>query len=308
MDPAISRPCPVCGQSEAELWADKSGMQIVRCICCSMLYVNPVPAKYASGEYYDTEGADYYLSTAKLESDYAAVRFEREVRLFRKHLQHGAVLDVGCSSGAFLFQLRERFPGDYQVSGTDVSGPPLDYAESRGIPVIRGDFVSHDFQSRKFDAITFWAVLEHLSQPKLFLEKASLLLNDGGLCFVLVPNMSSLAVKVLGQRYRYIYPQHLNYFTTNTLRRLAGEKFEPVEIRSTHFNPLVIWQDWRHGGREVSNSERGELLRRTTRYKQNPLLRPVKVGYRLSESVLSLFRLADNLAMVFRKAPRHNLS
>jgi 2-polyprenyl-3-methyl-5-hydroxy-6-metoxy-1,4-benzoquinol methylase len=301
MEAAIHRPCPVCGQTEAKLWLEKSGMKIVRCGDCSMLYVNPVPAKFASGEYYDTEGADYYLSAAKLESDYAPVRFERELRLFRGRCQKGAVLDVGCSSGAFLFQLKERFPGDYQVSGTDVSGPPLDYAESRGIPVIRGDFLTHDFEDRRFDAITFWAVLEHLSRPKQFLEKAASLLKDQGLCVVLVPNMCSLAVKILGRRYRYIYAQHLNYFTADTLRRLAEPQFDTVEIRTTHFNPVVIWQDWRWGGREVSNAERGELLRRTTRYKQSLLLWPVKLGYRLSEKALSTLGLADNLAMVFRK-------
>jgi 2-polyprenyl-3-methyl-5-hydroxy-6-metoxy-1,4-benzoquinol methylase len=283
-------------------------MKIVRCAGCSLPYVNPVPAKFASGEYYDTEGAEYYLSAAKLESDYAPVRFERELRLFRGHIQKGTVLDVGCSTGAFLFQLKEQFSGDYQIAGTDVSGPPLDYAESRGVPVFRGDFLAHDFEGRKFDAITFWAVLEHLTRPKQFLEKAASLLKEKGLCFVLVPNLSSLAIKILGPRYRYIYAQHLNYFTADTLRRLAEPQFDTIEILTTHFNPVVIWQDWRWGGREVSNAERGELLRRTTRYKQNPFLWPIKLGYRLSEKVLSELRLADNLAMVFRKASGHNPS
>src|SRR5207302_198276 len=132
----VSRNCPVCAQAEGKLWLQKSGMKIVQCAACSMLYVNPVPAKFASGEYYDTEGAEYYLSPAKLQSDYSPVRFERELRLFRRHCQKGTVLDVGCSSGAFLFELKRRFPGDYDVLGTDVSGPPLDYAESQGVPIV----------------------------------------------------------------------------------------------------------------------------------------------------------------------------
>ena len=110
-----------------------------------MIYANPIPAAMASGAFYDAAGKDYYLSPAKLESDYADVRFERELRLFRKHCPRGAVLDVGCSSGAFLFQLNKRWPGDYEILGTDVSGPPLDYAESRGVPVVRGDFLQMDF-------------------------------------------------------------------------------------------------------------------------------------------------------------------
>src|SRR5439155_25519704 len=128
----------------------------------------------------------------------------RELRLFRAHCRSGKVLDVGCSSGAFLHQLRERFPGDYEILGTDVSGAPLDYAESRGIPIWRGDFLTGDLGRETFDAITFWAVLEHLLEPKRFIERAASLLNSTGLCFVLVPNMESLAVRLLGARYRYI--------------------------------------------------------------------------------------------------------
>jgi 2-polyprenyl-3-methyl-5-hydroxy-6-metoxy-1,4-benzoquinol methylase len=298
----IPRNCPVCGASQPALWLEKAGMRIVRCESCSMLYVNPVPQEYASGEYYDTRGAEYYLSPVKLESDYAPVRFKRELRLFRRYCQSGAVLDVGCSSGAFLFQLKSRFPGEYQIAGTDVSGPPLDHAESQGIPVIRGSFLSNDFKGQRFDAITFWAVLEHLSEPKRFLEKAASLLKPSGCCFVLVPNMSSLAVRLLGARYRYIYPQHLNYFTATTLKQVAGQWFRIIEVRTTHFNPIVIWQDWRSGGREVSNEERGKLLQRTTGYKRNPLLMPARLGYSLVERVLGTFGMADNLALVLRHA------
>jgi 2-polyprenyl-3-methyl-5-hydroxy-6-metoxy-1,4-benzoquinol methylase len=265
-----------------------------------MIYANPIPAEFASGEYYDRAGTDYYLSPAKLESDYAPVRFERELRLFRKHCRSGTVLDVGCSSGAFLFQLNQRFPGCYQVIGTDVSGPPLDYAESRGVAVVRGDFLQQDFGGRRFDAVTFWAVLEHLAAPRQFLAKAGELLKPDGLCFVLVPNTKSLAARLLGARYRYVYPQHLNYFARATLTRLVESQFSVIECRSTHFNPIVIWQDWRGGGKEVSNRERAQLLQRTTTYKQNPLLRPIKALYGLTETALGALKLADNLALVLR--------
>jgi 2-polyprenyl-3-methyl-5-hydroxy-6-metoxy-1,4-benzoquinol methylase len=276
-------------------------MQIVRCSQCSMLYVSPVPAEYATGQYYDREGADYYLSPAKLESDYAPVRFERELKLFRAHCRSGAVLDVGCSSGAFLYQLNARFPGAYKILGTDVSGAPLDFAESKGVPVVRGSFLDQNFAEKQFDAITFWAVLEHLFEPGKFLEKAASLLKAGGLCIILVPNMNSLAVRLLGARYRYIYPQHLNYFTSSTLTRLAQQRYSVADQRYTHFNPVVIWQDWRRRGAEVSNLERGELLKRTTAWKSSGWMTPVKFSYRAAESVLARMGLADNLALVLRK-------
>lgn len=297
----VLRNCPVCGKEAARPWLNKDELTLVECANCAMIYANPVPAEFASGAYYDTAGAEYYLSPAKLESDYADVRFERELRLFRKHCSRGSVLDVGCSSGAFLFQLKKRFGADYEILGTDVSGAPLDYAESRGVPVVRGNFLEHDFGGKTFDAITFWAVMEHLAEPKKFLSKAHSLLRSGGVCFVLVPNMKSLAVRLLGAKYRYIYPQHVNYFTSETLARFVGGQFQLLELRSTHFNPIVIAQDWRSGGREVSNSERGELLKRTTAYKQSAAMKPLKALYRLAEKTLGAFKLADNLAAVGRK-------
>jgi 2-polyprenyl-3-methyl-5-hydroxy-6-metoxy-1,4-benzoquinol methylase len=291
----------VCGAKDALPHLQKGELHLVCCAQCSMIYANPVGAEFASGEYYDRDAAQYYLSRAKLDSDYAGVRYERELRLFREHCQSGTVLDVGCGSGAFLHQLRVRYPSSYEILGTDVSGAPLDYAESQGIPVWRGDFLSGDLGGERIDAVTFWAVLEHLLEPKKFIERAASLLKPGGSCFVLVPNMDSLAVRMIGVRYRYIYPQHLNYFTRETLGKLAENHFSIIELRATHFNPVVIYQDWRSGGADVSNAERGELLKRTTGYKQNPLFKPVKAAYNLAEKTLALANLADNLMAVLRK-------
>src|SRR5438270_1654050 len=224
----LLRNCPVCGGSAKRPFAQKDKLTLVRCDSCSMLFADPVPRDLGTGAYYGRTAAGYYLSKEKLESDYAAVRFERELRLFRRFCRTGSVLDVGCSTGAFLHQLSDRFPGDYQVTGTDVSGPPLDYAESKGIRVLRGNFPEQDIGEEQFDAITFWAVLEHLLEPGRFLEKAARLLKPDGHAFVLVPNMRSLAARILGTKYRYIYPEHLNYFTRGTLGKLVKPWFTIV--------------------------------------------------------------------------------
>ena len=301
----IYRDCPVCENNAARPHWQKGELRIVRCGNCGMIYVNPVPGEMASGEYYGEAGKDYYLSPDKLESDYADVRFERELRLFRKRCPRGAVLDVGCSSGAFLFQLRKRWPADYQILGTDASGPPLDYAESRGVPIVRGDFLENAELKAcaPFDAITFWAVVEHLAEPGRFLEKAHAILKPGGLCFVLVPNVRSLATRVLGRRYRYVYAQHLNYFSASTVSRLAsGVGFRVVTTQFSHFNPMVIWQDARGGGRDVSNIERAQLLKRTTAYKHSAAMKPIRLVYAGVEKLLGTLKLADNLAAVLRKS------
>jgi 2-polyprenyl-3-methyl-5-hydroxy-6-metoxy-1,4-benzoquinol methylase len=293
-----NRSCPVCGETSAAPFLRKLDLQLVRCARCSMVYANPVPVEMATGNFYDRAGGEY-LTPEKIESDYADVRFERELRLFRVHCPRGSVLDVGCSSGGFLYQLKKRYPNDYKILGTDVSSEPLAYAAKMGVPVARGEFLTQSF-AEKFDAVTFWAVMEHLSDPKAFLQKAVSILKPGGHCFILTPNLNSLAVRLIGAKYRYIFPEHLNYFTPQTMKHFAGGELAVEQVVSLHFNPLVIWQDARGGAREVSRAERVKLLKRTTGYKQSRWLLPVKLAYRATESILGKFSLADNVAIVGR--------
>ena len=72
-------------------------------------------------------------------------------------------------------------------------------------------------------------------------------------------------------------------------------------MKSTHFNPIVIWQDFRGGEREISRAERVELLKRTTGYKQSKAMMPIKATYRAAEFALGKLFLADNVAVVGRK-------
>ncbi len=268
-----------------------------------MQFANPVETRFLEGEFYDQRAVPYYLSADKLESDYAAVRFHRERKLFRQYCKRGAVLDIGCSTGGFLYQLNQQFPADYELLGTDVAGPALDYAESRGVPILRSSFLDHDFAGKRFDAVAFWAVLEHLNQPRRFLAKAATVLKPGAHCFVLVPNMKSLAVRLLGRRYRYITPEHVNYFTAETLRRMIAREpaYRLLAMKTTHFNPVVIWQDWRQKRDAVPDAERARLLKRTTSWKSNPLLAPVRVAYGAAEGLLSHLRLADNLVAILQR-------
>lgn len=267
-----------------------------------MAFAAPLPADI-SDAYYDDLGRPFYLSADKLAGDYASVRFERELHLLRRFCDRGPVLDVGCSTGAFLHQLRARFGGDYDARGIEVSRAALGYAREQGLEVIDASLLTHDFAGRQFAAITFWAVLEHLVDPAAFVRTAARLLRPGGHCFALVPNRRALAFRWLGARYRYVLPQHLNYFDAASLGRLIRDAgLEVVAEGGSHFNPLVIWQDWRRGSEAlVPDADRAALLARTTRWKQSLLGRPARVLVGWVEKGLAAAGLADNLWVVGRK-------
>jgi 2-polyprenyl-3-methyl-5-hydroxy-6-metoxy-1,4-benzoquinol methylase len=299
----VSRQCPVCGAAENTKLFTKGTLTVVRCDTCSMAFANPIAEEFISGDFYDQLANPFYLSPDKLQSDYAPVRFERELKLFRRFCRSGSVLDVGCSTGAFLFQLNKRFARDYQTLGIDVSGPALDYAAQQGVPILKEPFLTANFGERRFSAVTFWAVIEHLANPRDFLARTASLLENGGLCFILVPNFRSLAVRTLGAKYRYIFPQHVNYFTMQTLERLVAvqKNFETVYKGSMHFNPLVIYRDWKNPRDFVPDEERAKLLKRTTAYKQSPAMKPMKLALKATEKILGKLNLADNIVIVLKK-------
>jgi len=268
-----------------------------------MVFANPVEEQFITGDFYDQLANPFYLSLDKLQSDYAAVRFDRELKLFRRFCSSGSVLDIGCSTGAFLHQLKHRFGNAYQTMGIDVSGPAVDFAEQRGVKVLREPFLTANFNSRKFSAVTFWAVIEHLANPRDFLSKTSSLLEPGGFCFILVPNFRSLAVRILGAKYRYIFPQHVNYFTVESLQRLVAKQsdLKIVHEGSMHFNQLVIYRDWKNPLDFVPDEERAKLLKRTTAYKQSPLMKPAKLALSIAEKMLGQLTLADNIVVILKK-------
>lgn len=302
----IERRCPVCSSGNSRLQWAKGTLHVVRCTDCGMCFANPVEGHYADGAFYNQVAGSYQLSTEKVQSDFAPVRFARERRTFHRYCHSGSVLDVGCSTGGFLASLETHYPGDYELLGTDVAEQSLDHAERQRIPICRGSFLDADFGGKRFAAITFWAVLEHLAEPQSFLRKAATLLEPGGHVFVLVPNMKSLAVRTLGPRYRYIMPEHLNYFTPASLIRLVARApdLEVVELSTSHFNPVVLWQDWRHPVDRVPDRVRATLLQRTTRWKEDPRWRPARWIYSAVEGCLGKMGLADNIVVVLHR--RHS--
>ena len=123
------------------------------------------------------------------------------------------------------------------------------------------------------------------------------------MCMVLVPNLHSLAIRLLGARYRYVMPEHINFFSPRSLRTMVEStgEWEVKHLGSMHFNPVVLLQDMWRGGHCVPDSERAGLLKRTNRWKKHPALGLLRWGYRCLESLLNTQVAGDNLTVVLQK-------
>lgn len=103
------------------------------------------------------------------------------------------ILDVGCSQGLVSILLARE---GKQVVGIDVLEDAIDYAKEqleqeetptrKHLELIHDNFVSHSFDTT-FDCVIMGEILEHLSDPERFIQKAIYLLNPGGKLIITVP-------------------------------------------------------------------------------------------------------------------------
>jgi 2-polyprenyl-3-methyl-5-hydroxy-6-metoxy-1,4-benzoquinol methylase len=219
MDPT----CPICKSTSARWVAESHSLRIARCLRCGHGYVWPVPSATFIESIY--RGKTYYQGASGSIgfSDYASLEPAR-TRMFNRHLDRieaqvrgGRILDVGCANGEFLTVARNR---GWQVFGADPSTARAK-VEAQGIKLVGTTVRDADIEDGSLDAITFWDVLEHVTDPVADLTRARVLLKPRGVLALTVPDSSNLFARVSGRGW-FGYKtagEHLQFFTAASLTR-----------------------------------------------------------------------------------------
>ena len=133
------------------------------------------------------------------------------------------VLDVGCALGNLL----ALFDKDgFTTYGLDVSEFAIKEAAKRTkAKLIKADVNKGlPFEDNIFNLITGIDVIEHLQSPYNFLLEAKRVLRKDGFLFLQTPNISSLFVKILGNKwFGYQDKTHLYLFNRESLRFLLKQ-------------------------------------------------------------------------------------
>lgn len=136
----------------------------------------------------------------------------------------GMVLDIGCSEGSFLMQFKQA---GWETRGIE----PSDYAQYGqkvyGLDVQQISFEEAQLPQKAFDLVTALRVLEHLSDPKAFLERVKTLLKPDGFLYLEVPD----AFKPRHHLAHFLGAGHLRLFTQESLIRF---------LKQSGFNPRVV--------------------------------------------------------------------
>lgn len=133
----------------------------------------------------------------------------------------GNVLDVGCGSSC-------RIAPGIVPFGIEVSHGLARIAEPK-YRLAGGDIVVApaeeglaQFADNFFSAAVLRSYLEHELKPREVLALLAAKLKVGGIALVKVPDFDSIGRHVMGARWcGFRFPDHLNYFTSRSLERLA---------------------------------------------------------------------------------------
>ena len=229
------RICEICGGSHTKSKPEWSvaPWQIVECSSCRFVFLHQVPGYAALVEDYAWE-----KTSASEKKRRSALRFAWLDRATRwrlipgKHLDayrrrralgvQGNVLDVGCGEG-------NRLPETVTPFGVEISAGLAEKArpdfEAKGGAVVCAPAIDglDIFQDNFFDAILMRSYLEHEERPRAVLAKAYQRLRPGGVIYVRVPDFGSINRQVRGLKWcGFRFPDHVNYFTNQSLRSLAN--------------------------------------------------------------------------------------
>ncbi|PKP61704.1 hypothetical protein CVT91_02235 [Candidatus Atribacteria bacterium HGW-Atribacteria-1] len=88
---------------------------------------------------------------------------------------------------------------------------------------------------RQFEVIVAGELLEHLSNPGMFLSNVKSLMEDDGILIITVPNAHAIKsfVRVLLFRKELIHPDHVYYFSQATIEHLC-KRYE-LKIKETFY-------------------------------------------------------------------------
>ncbi|MBO9882817.1 class I SAM-dependent methyltransferase [Xanthomonas sp. D-109] len=218
--------CRCCGATTRqrgvwpEVYAD-TGQELRRCGHCAAAYLAPDFTEETLARFYAHDYRRLFPAESpwRSEARFFAWRGDRPIAQRRlqwiaPQLATGArLLEMGSGFGAFLGVAAAARP-DLHLSAIE---PDLEH-RARLLGDARVAFVA-DLQAvadASVDAVVAFHVLEHLPDPRGFLQTLVRVLVPGGTAWIEVPDVMS------DWRSRnYVQPAHLSYFSAALLQRLA---------------------------------------------------------------------------------------
>ena len=205
---ATNRRCPYCDSSKTQLVGRKNYvLQLRQCSACDLRFRWP---KETAGflerfyqEAYKEGGFVTDLPDKQLLAEFIANGFvgsprdlSASIRVLKRILPSGRILDFGCNWGYGVFQLNRA---GYDAVGFEISTLRAEQGRRElHVEIIDSLSALHSLADASFDGIYASHVLEHLQSLKEVFAFFARVLRPDGVAMVLVPNCGGKVARELG--------------------------------------------------------------------------------------------------------------
>jgi len=214
---------------------------LLRCNACGQLISQCTSARYwqSMQEFDDSQG-----TLPKAGSEAGRVRrsrkfLDRIANLLGLPPEKIRLLDVGCSSGAFLNSAVEI---GFCAEGVEPAPKAAATAQYSGLKVRQGLLHEAGYADEQFDAITLFEVIEHLQQPQELLRECRRILRPGGILLIGTGNAGSWSMSAMGASWEYLdigkHGGHISFFNPGSIALLSqrtGFSVAEIQTRGVRF-------------------------------------------------------------------------
>ncbi|MCI0387757.1 MAG: class I SAM-dependent methyltransferase [Acidobacteria bacterium] len=147
----------------------------------------------------------------------------------KRFIGGGRLLEIGCSTGEMLAAAGSSF----MTIGVEADVTNSSVARRRGLDCFNGTLLDARFPDQHFDVVALYHVIEHFHSPRAELLEMRRVLQPGGWLVLETPNIATIWFHLLSSRWRQFIPDHLFFFTPQTVTRLCEENgFVVREVRN----------------------------------------------------------------------------
>lgn len=232
--------CELCASTGVVLNTTRGiGLTVQECGHCGLAYVSPRPAPSAMRRHYENEYAPQDFDRQLADSRAFGIQRTDLRRIEAAMTLQGAhVLDVGCGPGLLLNALAGK--GTARIVGIEPGRAAAAFAERNvpGVEIIRSpvDEAEDSLSDSSFDLITALDLLEHMYEPRVFIQWAAGRLAAGGLLYIKTPNWGAFAKYGASWEGLWRDFEHLYYFSQRRLGSLLEE--EGLAVVEWAFEPM----------------------------------------------------------------------